>query len=208
MPPGSSRFEQQVELTRPFELRQIVEAADVAIADELLGGLAQHLRVGLREMGLAARDEVLRQGLVAHRDTGAELNRPLFLSLLAEAYGKVGQPEQGLTVLVEALAMVDKTGERCWEAELHKQEGELLLMQQGQKVGEAEECFQKALHIARRQQAKSFELRAAMSLSRLWQQQGKREEAHQLLAEIYGWFTEGFDTAELQEAKLLLEELA
>ena len=83
-----------------------------------------------------------------------------------------------------------------------------MLIQQGQKVGEVEECFKKALDIARRQQAKSLELRAAMSLSRLWQQQGKQEVAHQLLAEIYGWFTEGFDTADLMEAKILLEELA
>ena len=150
----------------------------------------------------------MRQGLVAYRATGAELHRPYFLSLLAEAYGKVGQPEEGLTVLVEALATVDNTGERNWEAELHRRKGELLLMQQGQKVGEAEECFRKALDTARRQQAKSLELRAAMSLSRLWQQQGKQEEARQMLAEIYGWFTEGFDTADLQEAKALLEELA
>jgi predicted ATPase len=150
----------------------------------------------------------VRQGLVAYRATGAELHRPHFLSLLAEAYGKVGQPEEGLTVLVEALDTVNKTEERNWEAELHRRKGELLLMQCGQKVGEAEECFRKGLDIARRQQAKSLELRAAMSLSRLWQQQGKHEEAYKLLAEIYGWFTEGFDTADLQEAKALLKELA
>ena len=120
---------------------------------------------------------------------GSRIHRPYFLSLLAEAYGKVGQPEEGLTVLVEALALVDNTGERYWEAELHRRKGELLLMQQGQKVGEAEECFRQALDIARRQKAKSLELRAAMSLSRLWQQQGKKREAHQLLADIYGWFT-------------------
>jgi len=150
----------------------------------------------------------MRQGLVASRATGSEIHRPHFLSLLAEAYGKVGQPEEGLTVLVEALAKVDNTGQGYWEAELHRQKGDLLLMQQGQKVGEAEESFRQALDIAHRQQAKSFELRAAMSLSRLWQQQGKQEEAHQLLAEIYGWFTEGFDTADLKEAKVLLEELA
>jgi predicted ATPase len=148
------------------------------------------------------------QGLVAHRDTGAEVHRPYFLSLLAEAYGKVGQPEEGLAVLAEALAIVDDTGERNWEAELHRSKGELLLMQQGQKLGEAEECFRQALDIAHRQQAKSFELRASMSLSRLLQQQGKQEEAPQLLAEIYGWFTEGFDTVDLKEAKVLLEELA
>jgi predicted ATPase len=111
-------------------------------------------------------------------------------------------------VLAEALAMVDNTGECDWEAELYRLKGELLLIQHGQKEGEAEECFRKAVDTARRQQAKSFELRATVSLSRLWHEQGKREEAHQLLAEIYGWFTEGFDTADLKEAKVLLEELA
>ena len=122
----------------------------------------------------------------------------------------MGQPEEGLTVLVEALDRLNRTEARSGEAELHRCKGELLLIQQGkgQKVREAEECFRKALDIARRQQAKSFELRAAMSLSRLWQQQGKPKKACQLLAEIYGWFTEGFDTADLQEAKVLLEELA
>jgi predicted ATPase len=170
----------------------------------------------LRGWALALRGEgaegiaQVRQGLVAYRGTGAELHRPYFLSLLAEAYGGVGQSEEGLKVLVEALALVDKTGERNWEAELHRRKGELLLMQQGkrQQLGEAEECFRQALDTARRQQAKSLELRAAMSLSRLWQQQGKQEEAHHLLAEIYAWFTEGFDTADLKEAKFLLEELA
>jgi predicted ATPase len=150
----------------------------------------------------------IHQGLAAYRATGAEVDKPYFLALLPEAYGKVGQPEEGLSVLVEALALVDNTGQRNWEAELYRLKGELLLMQQGQKVGEAEECFRKALDVARRQQAKSLELRAAMSLSGLWQQQGKQAEAHQLLAEIYGWFTEGFDTANLKEAKILLEELA
>ena len=148
----------------------------------------------------------IHQGIAAYRGLGAEADRPYFLSLLADAYGKVGQPAEGLTVLIEALAIVDNTGGRNWEAELHRQKGELLLMQQEQNVGEAEECFQKALDIARRQQAKSLELRAAMSLSRLWRLRGKREEVHRLLADIYGWFTEGFDTRELQEAKALLDE--
>ena len=112
------------------------------------------------------------------------------------------------SVLAEALAIVQDTEERNWEAELHRWKGELLVMQKGQKVGEAEECFQRALDTARRQQAKSLELRAAMSLSRLWQKKRKQKEAHQLLGEIYGWFTEGFDTADLKEAKTLLEELA
>jgi len=149
----------------------------------------------------------MRQGLAAYRATGAGLHRPYFLSLLAEAYEKVGQPEEELSVLGEALAIVENTGERYWEAELHRRKGELLLIQQGQKVVEAEECFRKALDIARRQQAKSLELRAAMSLARLWQKQGKKEEAHKILAEIYGWFTEGFDTTDLKEAKALLEKL-
>lgn len=150
----------------------------------------------------------MHQGLVAYRGTGAELQRPYNLSLLSEAYGETGQPEEGLKVLVEALALVDKNGERYWEAELHRRMGELLLMKLGQKVGEAEECFRKALDTARRQQAKSLELRAATSLSRLWQQQEKHKEARQMLADIYGWFTEGFDTVDLQKAKALLEELA
>jgi predicted ATPase len=150
----------------------------------------------------------MRQGLVAYQATGAELERPYFLSLLAEADIKIGRAEEALTVLDEALTLVHSTEMQCWEAELHRQKGELLLMQQEQMVVEAEECFRKALDIARRQQAKSLELRVAMSLSRLWQQQGKKEDAHQLLAEVYGWFTEGFDTEDLKEAEILLEELA
>jgi predicted ATPase len=149
----------------------------------------------------------MRQGLVAYRAMGAEIHRPYFLGLMAEAYGKVGQLEEGLAVLVEALAVVDKTGERNWEAELHRRKGELLLAVSEENQADAEACFHKAVGIARRQNAKSFELRAVMSLSRLWQQ-GKQEEAHQLLSEIYGWFTEGFDTADLKEAKVFLEELA
>ena len=103
---------------------------------------------------------------------------------------------------------MEKTGERCYEAELHRLQGELLLQQVIADVDQAETCFQQALDIARRQQAKSWELRAAMSLSRLWQQQGKQDEARELLAPIYGWFTEGFDTADLQEARALLDELS
>jgi predicted ATPase len=150
----------------------------------------------------------LRQGLDAYQATGAAFQRPHFLSLLAEVHRSLGQPEAGLTALSEALTLVEKTGERYYEAELHRLKGELLLQQAAPEVSHAETCFQQSLDIARRQQAKSLELRAAMSLSRLWQQQGKRDEARALLAPIYGWFTEGFDTADLQEAKALLEELA
>ena len=110
-------------------------------------------------------------------------------------------------MLAEALAVAHNSGERYYEAELHRLKGELLLALPGEQDAEAEACFRRALDVARRQQAKSLELRAAMSLARLWQQQGKQAEARALLAPVYGWFTEGFDTADLQEAKTLLEEL-
>jgi len=150
----------------------------------------------------------LRQGLDAYRATGTEFQRPHFLSMLAEVYRSLGQPEVGLTALSEALTLVEQTGERYYAAELHRLRGELLLQQAAPEVSHAETCFQQALDMARRQQAKSLELRTAMSLSRLWHQQGKRDEAHELLASVYSWFTEGFDTADLQEAKALLNTLA
>jgi predicted ATPase len=165
---------------------------------------------GQEEAGIAQ----MHQGLAAWQGAGLRLGRPCWLYLLAEAYGKAGQVEAGLRVLDEALAAVDKSGERRWEAELYRLKGELLLRQPvgaGLKhapMEDAETCFRQAIHIARRQEAKSLELQAAMSLSRLWQQQGERDAARDLLAPIYCWFTEGFDTANLQEAKALLGELA
>jgi len=150
----------------------------------------------------------MQQGLAAWRTTGAEVLRPYGLALLAKSSAKLGQPEAGLTLLAEALAVLNDTGERRWEAELYRLQGELLLARSAGYDAEAETCFRQALDIARRQQAKSWEPRAAMSLSRLWQRQGKRTEAYDLLAPIYGWFTEGFDTADLQEARALLEALA
>jgi len=181
---------------------------------------------GQGEAGIAQ----IRHGLAAHQAAGEEIARSHFLGLLAEVCEKVGQLEEGLTVLNEALGFVDKTGERFSEAELYRLKGELTLAQSSVQglasrvqnpqsasawtfhwpcnpQSEAEACFLKALAIAQRQHAKSLELRAAMSLARLWQQQGKKEEAHELLSGLYGWFTEGFDTKDLQEAKALLEEL-
>src|SRR5262249_30298042 len=145
---------------------------------------------------------LIRQGLTALNSMGAELfTRAHFLALLAEAYGKMEQIEEGLNALTEALAVIDKTGERYYEAELHRLRGELTLQSTvpspKSQVERAEECFQNAIEVAHRQQAKSLELRAAVSLSRLWKKQGKAKEAHKLLAEIYNWFTEGFDTADL-----------
>ena len=133
---------------------------------------------------------------------------PTYLVVLAEAHGNMGQIGEGLSILAETRALVDRTGECWWEAELHRLKGELLLALSAKKHAEAEGCFHQALEIARQQQAKSLELRAAMSLSRLWQHQCKQADAGQLLAEVYSWFTEGFDTADLQEAKALLEELS
>jgi predicted ATPase len=147
----------------------------------------------------------IRQGLAAWQAMGEALYQPHAHTLLAEIYGNVGQTEAGLTVLAEVLADVHNTGLCYCEAELYRLKGVLLQAVGGS--GEAEVCFHQALDVARHQQAKSWELRAATSLAQLWQQQGKRAEAHQLLAPTYGWFTEGFDTADLQEAKALLEEL-
>jgi len=127
---------------------------------------------------------------------------------LAEAYGKEGQSEEGLRVISEELARVHKIGERFYEVELYRIKGELLLKKPVANEEQAESCFQQAIEVARHQAAKSLELRGAMSLSRLWKRQGKQKEAQQLLAEIYNWFTEGFDTADLKAAKALLEELA
>jgi predicted ATPase len=151
--------------------------------------------------------EQLHQGLRAYCATGAELARPNYLALLAEAYGTMGQPEAGLTVLTEVLALVDKTGVRWYEPELYRLKGELLLQQSSGNSTEAETCFHHAISIAQNQSAKSWELRATTSLARLWQRQGKRQEAHDLLAPVYNWFTEGFDTADLQDAKALLDTL-
>jgi predicted ATPase len=167
-----------------------------------LGGWA------LVEQGQAAEGIIqIRQGLAAWQTAGQELGRPSFLAMLAEACGQARQTEEGLAVLAEALAVVEKTGQRDWEAELHRLKGVLLLARAIPEAQPVEACFQQALAVARHQQAKSLELRAAMSLSRLWQHQGQRAAAYELLAPMYGWFTEGFDTADLQEARALLEEL-
>ena len=158
---------------------------------------------GESEVGLAQ----MRQGMAAVLATGQELSRPLYLALLAEAVGHTGQAEEGLLLLAEALAAFEAIGRGDMLADAYRLQGELLLCQATPNASQAEACFQQALTIACRQEAKSLELRAAMSLARLWQQQDKQTEARELLAPVYGWFTEGFDTADLQEAKALLNEL-
>jgi predicted ATPase len=159
---------------------------------------------GQGEAGLAQ----LRQRITAYRATGAALWVPYLCTMLADVCDHLGHTEDGLQALAEAHTLVEQHEERWWEAEVSRLRGVLLLRQPGTPQAEAEAWLQRALDVARRQEAKSLELRAAMSLSRLWQQQGKRQEAHDLLAEVYGWFTEGFDTTDLQEAKALLDELA
>jgi predicted ATPase len=172
------------------------------------------VNVSIRGWTLAHQGQVqegiaqLIQGLRAYHATGAGLLRLYFLTLLAEAHGTQGEPKQGLTVLTEALTRVETTGERWYEAELHRLKGDLLLQQSSDHAPAAEACFYHAISIAQSQSAKAWELRAATSLARLWQSQDKRKEAYDLLAPVYGWFTEGFDTADLQDAKALLDALS
>jgi predicted ATPase len=158
---------------------------------------------GQGEEGLAQ----VRQGIAAYRATGAALNVPHLCTMLADVSSHLGHTDDSLQALAEAYTLMEQHEERWWEAEIHRLRSVLLLRQPGAPSAEAEAWLQRALDVARRQEAKSLELRAAMSLSRLWQQQGKRQEAHDLLAEVYAWFTEGFDTSDLQDARSLLEEL-
>ncbi|UCC63308.1 MAG: AAA family ATPase [Anaerolineae bacterium] len=168
------------------------------------------VRQGEVEGGIAQ----MQRSLAAWRATGTELTRPRFLVELADACAQVGRAEEGLSALAEAQALIEESGEGYYTAELHRLWGELLLMQSSAEADSeepfhcAETCFRRAIEIARRQQARSWELRAAVSLCRLWRRQGKREEARQLLQPIYDWFSEGFDTVDLREARALLDVLA
>jgi len=148
---------------------------------------------------------VIRGGLIAYRATGTVLLIAYYIDLLAKAYEIAGQTEEALTLLDEALQIVERTGDRQFAAELNRHKGRLLLRQGHSEA--AEELYRKALSIAQEQEAKLWELRAAASLARLRRDQGRRTEARDLLAPVYGWFTEGFDTPDLKEAKALLDEL-
>jgi predicted ATPase len=214
------------------EERLAQERAEDALAISNEHGLAMYqafatitrgcalIEQGLQEEGI----EQMRQGLADHQATGAKVARPHFLALLAEALGKARQLDEGLRVLGEALELVDRNGERCYLAELYRIKGELLLIQvadrglsraaTGGKAADgseraevaAEECFDQSIKIARQQKGRSWELRAAMSLARLYRKQGKQEQARLLLAQIYATFTEGLDTKDLREAKALLDD--
>ena len=152
--------------------------------------------------------KTITSGMAAYQSTGATLYRPQHLSYLASAYAKVGQFEEAWRCISEAMTAVETTKENWYEAEANRVAGEVALKLPEPDAAKAEAYFQRALRLARQQQAKSWELRAAMSLARLWRDQGKVQQARELLAPVYGWFTEGFDTRDLKEAKALLEELA
>jgi predicted ATPase len=192
------------------------EHAEAAVALSTEQGFPQWAALGMSVRGWALAMQgqgeegiaQVRQGIAAWRATGAALTIPYLCTLLAEVSAHLGRTEDGLQALAEAHTLVEQHEERWWEADIHRLRGVLLLRQPGTPQAEAETWLQRALDVARRQEAKSLELRAAMSLSRLWQRQGKQAEAQALLAPIYGWFTEGFDTADLQEARALLEELS
>jgi predicted ATPase len=159
---------------------------------------------GRSETGIAA----LRDGIAAWRATGAELYMPYHLALLAEAEAKDGRATEALSRLAEALARATKTGERWFDAELHRLKGGVLSSLRGGDRAEAEACFRRALEVARGQDARMWELRAAAELARVLAAKGEQAQARDLLAPIYGWFTEGFDTLDLREAEALLQELS
>jgi predicted ATPase len=191
------------------------EQAEAAVARSTEHGLPLWAPIGMSlrgwALGMQGQGEAgmaqVRQGITAYRATGAAQFVPYLCTLLADVATHLGHLEDGLQALAEAHTLVEQQEERWWEAEVCRLRGVVLLRQPGTPQEHAETWLWRALDVARHQQAKSLELRAAMSLARLWQRQGKRADAHELLAPIYGWFTEGFDTADLQEARGLLEEL-
>jgi len=171
--------------------------------------VARIFRGGLLTLTGNAADAIshFTSGFVAYRATGARLYEYAFLSNFATAYAAIGQMDDAWRCIGEAMAGIEATKERWWEAEVHRAGGEIALRSPEPDVVKAQAYFDRALVIARAQQAKSLELRAAISMARLWRDQGRRDEARALLAPVYGWFTEGFDTLDLKEAKSLLEEL-
>jgi predicted ATPase len=209
------------------------ERAEAAIALSTEHGFASWLAVStiLRGRALSEQSQVdegiaqIHEGLACNRAAGLRTTEAYTLALLAEAQGKAGRIEEGLALLAEALALVDRTEERVYDSELHRLKGQLTLqlgqpttnpqdsnlrqaMSSGQPETEAAACLRRAIKIARQQSAKSLELRSTTSLARLLRDTGRRAEAHAILAEIYNWFSEGFDTADLKEAKALLDELS
>jgi predicted ATPase len=174
-----------------FAVANILRGAAIANQERFEEGVAQ-----------------MQEGLAALREEGAGNGRPQNLSLLAETCIKTGGLDDGLRAVTEALASAEEKENRHYEAETHRLKGELLLKQDDSNRAEAQDCFERAIAIARKQSAKSWELRSTMSLARLRARRGHREEARTMLADIYNWFTEGFDTADLKDAKALLDALS
>jgi adenylate cyclase len=193
-----------------------LETAEALIALSSEQGFPYYLAwgAGLRGAALAEEGDLqegiagMRSVLEGMRARGAALASSWFLATLAAAHGKAGEVAEGLPVVAEAVEFVSKTGEAALQAELHRVKGELLLDPTPADPAGAEASFHEALDVARRQSAKSYEIRAATGLARLWKQQGRKDEAIELLKPVYDWFTEGFDTKDLKEAKVLLEDLA
>jgi predicted ATPase len=152
--------------------------------------------------------KTIGSGLTAYRSTGATFWMPLYLSYLAAAHAELGGLDDAWRCIGEAKTLIETTKERWCEANIYHVAGEIALKSPEPDAAKAQACFERALLVAREQEAKSWELRAAMSMARLWRDQGKRQQAHDLLAPVYGWFTEGFDTLDLKDAKALLEQLA
>jgi predicted ATPase len=152
--------------------------------------------------------ETITSGIAELWSTAVKLFMPFHLSNLAKAHAELGQHEEAWRRIGQAIAAVETNKENLWEADVDRIAGDITLMAPEPDERKAEAYFERALKVARAQQAKSWELRAAMSMARLWRDQGKRQQAHDLLATVYGWFTEGFDTLDLKEAKALLDELA
>ena len=186
----------------------------VALADEKGALYWKPLGIALQGFVLALSGKssdavhVIGSGVTALRSTGATIFVPLYLSHLTRAYAELGQVDDAWRYIGEAITTIETTKERWLEAEVHRTAGEIALLSANPDAAKAEAYFERALAVARQQQAKSWELRAAMSLARLWRDQGKVQQARELLAPVYGWFTEGFDTLDLKEAKALLQELA
>jgi tetratricopeptide (TPR) repeat protein len=208
------RFSCEVKATQQRAEELVALSTEHGFPITLAAGAA-HLGWALVEQGRGEEGiKQIRQGIDIWRATGSTLFfQPFLLGILAEAHGKVGSPEDGLIILAEALTITDRTGESFWEAELYRLKGELTLQSRFQNSGstlrdDAEAYFRQSIEIAKRQNAKSLELRAAMSLSKLWWTRGRKTEARQMLSEIYEWFSEGFDTADLKAARTLLKEEA
>ena len=222
-PPSLAFGQSVVAITQQFgrESRQVEERTEAIIrlcAEHSIGfWLAWGTIMRGWALGMQGRVEEgkaqIQDSLTAFQNMYTRFHRVYHLALQGELCGKRGQSQEALALLAEAQAEMNDTGERYYEAELYRLKGELLLNDERRMLDderrrhEAEACFQQAIDVACRQEAKSWELRASVSLARLWQEQGKTTEAHDLLAPVYSWFTEGFDTADLKDAKSLLDAL-